>query len=393
LKRKNVERIIMAFVLGVSSLSLIMNSFVGISGDEVRVGAYYYIWWGLPPPYINHWREGVKYTPFLGEYNSSDPSVADKHILLAKQHGIDFFAVSWLGRWNWWDHCCINGNLEQGLMKAEHLANFKFCLFYESVIVLNATLYAKENFTQIFIEDMEYAAENYFTHPSYFRIDGKPVLFIYNVPYIYDKLGTMKAQKLFDALKQRMNIYLVGDLCGGPSPPAADSQLLYCMNAATSYFFSSPTKGWDAILNEARSYYPEWKSTMKNAGAKFIPNVYPGFDNTEHVQQGAILPLSEAKFEEMLRIAFENVDDDLKIVMVTSWNEWLESTSVEPSMEHGEVFLHTVLKTKQTVDVESDDTDSVENGSKPYDRVIYIVIGFALGAIFSLIAFLASKRS
>lgn len=387
MKRRTVEGIIIATLACVFAVSLLANPFACVpSGNgEIRVGAYYYIWWGLPSPYVNHWKEGVRYTPFLGEYNSSDPSVADKHIVWAKQHGIDFFAVSWLGRWSWWDHRYIDNNLKQGLLKAEHLDNFKFCLFYESVIVLNATLYAKENFTKIFIEDMEYAAENYFDHPSYLRIHEKPALFIYNVPYIYDKLGTTNARKLFDGLKKRINVYIVGDL---PSPPAVDSPYLYSMNAVTSYFFLSPSNDWDTILDEARSRYPKWKSSMNSIGVGFIPNVYPGFDNTEHMQQGVLLPLSQANFEEMLRIACENVDDDLKMVMVTSWNEWLESTSIEPSMERGEEFLHTVLEVKQTVDMSDEG-----NSSELYKYAVYVAIGVVLGIILGALIAFATRRT
>jgi hypothetical protein len=47
-------------------------------------------------------------------------------------------------------------------------------------------------------------------------------------------------------------------------------------------------------------------------------------------------------FQEMLKIAINYADSDLKMVMVTSWNEWLESTAIEPSIENGELFLHTI---------------------------------------------------
>lgn len=71
---------------------------------EVKIGAYYYEWYGIS--FNNHWvKDDIKGTPFLGYYNSSDPTITDKHILLAKQHGIDFFAVSWIGKGDWidWD--------------------------------------------------------------------------------------------------------------------------------------------------------------------------------------------------------------------------------------------------------------------------------------------------
>jgi hypothetical protein len=98
----------------------------------VVVGAYYYPWWGLPPPYENKWKGAVKGTPFLGKYNSSDSHVADQHIILARQHKIDFFAVSWFGVFDWYDHVMIDSNLNDGLLKAQGLSNFKFCLLYET---------------------------------------------------------------------------------------------------------------------------------------------------------------------------------------------------------------------------------------------------------------------
>jgi len=44
----------------------------------------------------------------------------------------------------------------------------------------------------------------------------------------------------------------------------------------------------------------------------------------------------------MLNTAIHCAENDSKIVMITSWNEWLESTAIEPSMEFGELFLHTI---------------------------------------------------
>jgi hypothetical protein len=316
--------------------------------EELKVGAYYYIWWGIP--FNNHWNEAVKGTPFLGKYNSSNPTVADQHILLAKQHGIDFFAVSWMGNGTWadWDFDEIDYNLRNGLLKAPHLQNFKFCLFYETQIVLDTANQKHNNFTEIFLNDMVYAAEKYFINPSYLRINDKPVLFIYNLPYLYENLTDSAVHGLFDQMRQQLanisDVYLVGDVGPGPSPNM-NSTWLYSINATTSYFFSDPSKGWNGVLEDARTYYPNWASVMNSKGIKFIPNAYSGFNNTGlvGVQQNTtvVLPLNETMFREMLKLAINNADD-LKMVMITSWNEWLEATAIEPSMEFGELFLHTI---------------------------------------------------
>jgi hypothetical protein len=332
--------------------SIILLSNVPLPEPSVKVGAYYYMWWGIP--FNDHWKECVKGTPLLWQYNSSDPEVADRHIVLAKQHGIDFFTISWMGQGLWvdWDFDDIDQNLNS-FLTAPHLADFNFCLFYETRIVLDTANEGHKNFTEVFLNDIEYAAQKYLGNPSYLRVvDGNcsyPVLFIYNLPYLYSNLGVSEAHGLLDALRQRsanlnFSVYLVGDLGPGPSPPDQNSPLLYSLNASTSYFFDDPSKGWDSILANCGQYYHEWQSIMNSKGMEFIPNAYPGFNNTglKDVTQPVVLPPDAMRFKEMVNIASTCTDDHLKMVMVTSWNEWLEATAIEPSTEYGESFLHAI---------------------------------------------------
>lgn len=321
--------------------------------NALKIGAYYYAWWGIASN--PHWDQGVKYTPLLGHYNSSDPTVADEQILMAKQHGIDFFTVSWIGNGNWTppdqDFRYVNENLENGLLKAPHLSNFSFCLLYETKLVLDEANKTGMNFTDIFIKDLEYAANQYFTNPSYLRINGKPVLFIYQLPYLHNNALVSVKDLLDSARKQFENttgIYLVGDTGNYASINDVNATWLYSMDAITSYHYLDSSNRWDEILGNASANYPEWRSILNSKGIKFIPNAYPGFDNTENRKfqnpssEGAVLPLDEIMFKQMLDIATNYSDSNPKIVMITSWNEWLESTAIEPSVEYGELFLDQV---------------------------------------------------
>lgn len=359
--------ICVAVIIGLFSSLFITSSSALVTETDVKIGAYYYIWWGIP--FNNHWEHGVEYTPFLDEYNSSHPLTADRHILWAKDHGIDFFAVSWIGNGTWvdwinctedhtWDFDEIDQNLNNSFLQASHLQDFNFCLFYETEIVLDNAIEHNKNFTEIFINDTVYAAQQYFIHPSYLRVNDRPVLFIYNLPYLYGNLTTNKTQSLLNAVRQRLanidvHVYLVGDVGSGPSPNDVDSDWLYSMDAVTSYFFAhaNVSEGWQNIIAYAEEYYPKWRSNMTSRGIKFMPNAYLGFDDTEHCEwkqanniscTPKVLPLNETMFEKLLNISINNTDKDLKTIMITSWNEWLESTSIEPSMEFGELFLHTV---------------------------------------------------
>jgi hypothetical protein len=55
-----------------------------------------------------------------------------------------------------------------------------------------------------------------------------------------------------------------------------------------------------------------------------------------------VLPRSATAFKQMLQIALNNTGNTPAFAMVTSWNEWMEGTQIEASMEEGELFLHVV---------------------------------------------------
>jgi hypothetical protein len=324
-----------------SAILLAYNKDLIESMVQTRVGAYYYAWWGIP--FNNHWTENIKGTPLIGKYDSNDSSAADQHILLAKQHKIDFFAVSWFGKGDWldWDFDDIDQNLRSGLLSAPHLSSFSFCLFYETELVLKGAAGGDKNFTEIFINDMVYAAQHYFVNPNYLRVGGNPALFLYNLPYVYQNLTGSGVHRLLDTTRQRLesmgvNVYFVGDAGSGPSPNQAVSQnWTYSMNATTSYLFSSPSEGWERILEDAEDQYPNWRSAMNSAGVKFVPSAYPGYNDTgnDGATQPVELPPNEIMFNEFVRISKRNVDNDLGIIMITSWNEWKEATTIEPSNE------------------------------------------------------------
>lgn len=334
-------------------VSVGVSSKVVLARDNRRLGAYYYIWYGLNASVYGktNW-ENITETPYLGQTNdsSSDSAAADQHILWAKMNHIDFFTVSWLGISDWYDHLAINGNLQHGFLKAKQLGDFSFCLLYESKIVFesaeNKTGLSGENLTDyfksVFLNDTDYAVQNYFNHPSYLHIAGKPVLFLYDLPDLCQNLSSSEAHGMLADLRARLtnNIYLVADVGHGPNPMALGFNLSYFMDvldAATCYMFSSLSSQWDGILADANRYYPDWRNFMASSGKQFIPNAYPGYNATlEGID--ATLPVDASEFNDFLQVAWNNIDDN-GIVMITSWNEWKESTSIEPSLEFGHQLL------------------------------------------------------
>jgi hypothetical protein len=343
--------------LSLFSVNAVVNASAetATSSDHTRIGAYYYVWYGLNTSTRNtagmfhsNW-ENATSTLFVGEYVSNDSAVADTQIILARLHKIDFFAVSWLGVFDWYDHLAVDDFLQQGLLKAEHMKTFNFCIFYESEIVLSSVYNASKSndfFERQFAVDMNYANSTYFANPSYLRIDGKPVVFMYNLPYLFQNLGTLEVHAMLVNLTLDFSnkMYLVGDVGNAPSPANVAFQLSIfsdVLNATTNYLFSSPSKGWNGIIDDARQDYPEWRANMTEEGMSFFPNAYPGYNDTKENPNSAVLPVNATEFGEFLQIALNNTDDG-GITMITSWNEWKESTAIEPSVELGDLLLDVV---------------------------------------------------
>jgi len=363
------------------------------TSNQNQVGAYYYAWWGMPEN--NHWNNDIKGTPFLGYYNSNDSRVADQQILLAKQHGINFFAVSWIGTgtWHHGDFSTIDQNLRNGLLEAPHLSDFKFCLFYETVLVKDNAANENQSFSDIFLNDINYAAQQYFSNPSYLKVDRSPILFIYNVPYLYVNSTEQEVHTLLDSARQEaatfgFNLYIIGDMNGGPLPPNVNSSLLYSLNATTSYHFDDRASNNDQVLNNATMYYPEWLSEMNSKGIGFVPDVFPGFNNTNNTgatEPWTVLPPNDTSLEQMTQIALNYSSTTPGFVMVTSWNEWMEGTQVEPSIERGDIFLNAINDAIINHDANFTPTQTIQPIPRPDHFNWLLIASFILGAIVATV--------
>lgn len=133
-------------------------------------GIFYYPW------FPQTWTVGGHYThwhPDLGYYSSSDPAVIDKHIEAFEYGKIEVAIASWWGIHEKHEQLILPMLLDRA---AERNSNTKFAVFYE-----------KEGFADhdsslsTLRTDMAYLEERYSGHPHYAHVDGKPVMFVWNV--------------------------------------------------------------------------------------------------------------------------------------------------------------------------------------------------------------------
>ena len=106
--------------------------------------------------------------PLVGLYDSADPAVAEWHVRLAKAAGIDAFLVSW------WDTVKERDRaFETGVLAAAEKLGFKIALLDE-----RAQFHSRREDYEVMLAR---ALRKYKESPAYLRIDGKPVVYLYQV--------------------------------------------------------------------------------------------------------------------------------------------------------------------------------------------------------------------
>lgn len=339
------------------------------------LGAYYYLWYGRPTLSIiggGIWRWGYTDSPILGEYNSRDPEVIAKHIEWAKQAGIDFFAIcsAYIDSWD-------DITLRDYYLRHPKSSEIKFCLHYDVVQALNRYhfhTYPSYGFNELytptktkgekFLEDFKYFAKTYFHLPQYLKIDGKPVVMLYNAS------AFRNVEKYFEKLPP---LFLVADVvCWSgvklskknlsffwQNPPKEWFKVIYrafrrrslksyendfslskYFSAITGYNLYSPNRLENFLENIDNLYQKFWQYA-KSQNLYFIPNVMPGYnDRKQFGLNRLILERKEGKFyKNFWEIAQKYLDPKLPLVMITTFNEWHEGAVIEPSREYGEKYL------------------------------------------------------
>ncbi len=323
--------------------------------QQYLVGAYYYPW------YPGNWRQGYlngrlipPQLPALGQYDSSDPKVIEQHIAWSSQFGINFWAVSW-----WPDQPKIDGVIKNKILKAKNINDIRFCIFYETSGLGLAD--DRINFTpdkiKKMVSDFKYLAQNYFSHPSYLKIKGRPVVIIYltrtfkgNYPEAIGSLRRGLKEMGFDP-------FLIGDeifwyvIRSDPLPPSSHPymtriRLLDGITAYNMYDWANPKQmgygSQSTFLSDVHNLYQEYQSAIGKE-VKFIPAIIPGY-NDRGVRLSAGHPVIPRQFQPggeegsffsqaLNRTVTPFIDPEVGMALITTFNEWNEGTQIEPTQE------------------------------------------------------------
>jgi len=138
-------------------------------GLPIRAGFFY-------PWFPNAWTQSniypyTNFSPALGYYSSSDDAIIDQQLRLAAQAHLDAFVSSWWGPGHHTDSA-LQHILERSERPGSPNPDLRWAVYYE------AESYSDPSAAQI-AADLQYLETNVFSHPSFLRVNGLPVVFVF----------------------------------------------------------------------------------------------------------------------------------------------------------------------------------------------------------------------
>jgi hypothetical protein len=300
-------------------------------------------------------------TPLLGEtYWSSDPSVVHQQIEWAAEYGVDAFSIEWttprgIG-------CCgsMEDTLDDVFLKSSNIHKVRWVIFYDFVLRLDQTYGLKQyvgnldfNEPEVYdtlVSDFEHFAQKYFGHPQYLTIDGRPVIYIWASNAFVGNLEGALRDAREKAAERGYDVFIVGDEVVANH---FDSHHASLFDGNTTFTFLIPgldRSSWEDIGDATVAVdqtFETWRANLKDLKVigreeyvNFQPAWAPQYDERLFIDHGIYVPAnSKAQVIAMAEVARKHAQPvgskGQKIVWLNTWNNWAETTTVEPTVNLG----------------------------------------------------------
>ncbi|MBE6551663.1 MAG: hypothetical protein E7665_05945 [Ruminococcaceae bacterium] len=314
--------------------------------------------------------------PLWGFVNEADPYVMQMQIDAATDHGINVFIYDWY----WYDtrpfleHC-----LDNGFLKAQNNHKMKFYLMWANhdanhlwnkelsdtcgdVVIWKGAQDRKQ--FEIIVKRV---IEKYFSHPCYYKINGCPVFMIYELVNLTEGLGGIEETKrALDYFRNEvvkagfpgLHLQVAAWNSNGNNLSGVDKGIglsrdefnALCFDSMTHYqfvHFTSMNRDYLEVLEDVKAQY---KLINENYNIPYYPHVSVGWDNNprfrsfiDHVCKNN----TPENFENGLRLASDYLDQHPelhRLVTLNSWNEWTETSYLQPDTKYGYGYLEAVKR-------------------------------------------------
>ena len=372
---------------------------VEIQEDDVVVATYYFPNWGpfedsewkrvneAKPRFEGHQQPKV---PLWGYTNENEPQHMVQRIDAAADNGLDVFIFDWYysdliptpegenEHYGWSGSKYLYMALEEGFLHAPNNNRMKFSLMWcnHDLQYSHKGAVKPETFESL----TDYVIENYFSHPSYWLIDGCPYFSIYQMNSFLETFGNDYG-KAAEAMKQfRKKVKAAGfpDLhlnavLWGIKDDMEKIIEEFGINSTTSYVWIHHNDMPDAPATEYTKAADDYFKSVESGGGinglenpaseisvPYHVNVSMGWDssprckdipNSEWLERTdyPYLPVMVNNTPELFKKYLAKAKAmtlekpaNARIITINSWNEWGEGSYLEPDTINGMAFLEAI---------------------------------------------------
>ncbi|MBU1567814.1 MAG: glycoside hydrolase family 99-like domain-containing protein [Proteobacteria bacterium] len=357
----------------------------------MKLGAYYYPGWHACPirdaAFPKGWSEWdllEKAAPRFREHHQplqplwnredeANPAVFAKKIATAQEYGIDFFTFAF-----YWSRGkqLLQGALDHGFLPAVQQLPFRFALMWANrmprrVLPVKDPHAALINPQRLVYTDpvdfmafVKHVGRQYFSHPSYLRLDDAAYLSIFDTTFFLRQMGVDHARSAITEARAWLKREGLGRLhLAAIDPLARDWRLLQSLgfNSITHYVFLPEWKGqWlQDYATAAALRARQWQMYSQESGLPYCPSVSPGWDATprssefgrEKPRQYPWWPIITGTTPQLFQLALRRAleyarSNSSPCCHIASWNEWTEGHYLEPDGKFGYGWLEAVKEAR-----------------------------------------------
>lgn len=291
-----------------------------------KIFALFYPMFGTPTGATGEWRHwdptlanyGVAHKPLAGYYDNADKATLERQVQEGVEAGLDAFALSWWGKNSFEDERTAE------ILPIAQENDFKIFIYYET-LEETPTMAGKKS---RIIDEFTYIYNNYANHPAYFKVNGKPVIFIYSK--VLDEIPKNVWEDILTTLRtNNIDFHINGDVT-----TEIDTNNNYVFDLFDSVHTDGSGHGND---NRTVLYFQIMSYKAYQKGQIVCGAVGTGWDDSGITENPTIIDREGGK-------VYEKSWQDVKLanvdwIIINSWNELHEGTEIEPTVKYGRTYL------------------------------------------------------